>query len=104
MTSEAKAQRFKCDNCGAELTWDAAARKLKCAHCGAVRDVPSAGQRVVEHDLFSGLAQLPRGLGTEVKVHRCQECGANVSFPTGVTATRCTFCGGSRVLDQAENA
>ncbi len=100
---EAKAQRFKCDNCGAELAYDATARKLKCAHCGALREVP-ADRRVVERDLFAGLAEMPRGLGAQVRVHRCQECGANVSFPVGVTATRCTFCGGSKVLDQAENA
>src|SRR5258708_40266092 len=100
---EARAERFRCDNCGAELAFDATARKLKCAHCGATKEVPTDGSgRIVERDLFSGFAAAPRGLGTAVKVHRCQECGANVSFPEGVTSTRCTFCGSSKVLDQAE--
>jgi DNA-directed RNA polymerase subunit RPC12/RpoP len=104
MGEEAQARRFKCDNCGAELAFDAKTAKLKCAHCGALKDVPQDGHHeVMEHDLFSGFAQAPRGFGTEVKVHRCQECGANVSFPEGVTATKCTFCGSSKVLDQSEN-
>jgi len=104
MADNAQARRFRCENCGGELAYDAASAKLKCAHCGATRDVPAEGHhQVVERDLFQGLAAAPRGLGTAVRVHRCQECGANVSFPEGVAATKCTFCGSSKVLDQAEN-
>jgi ribosomal protein S27E len=101
---EVKAQKFRCDNCRAELAWDAASRKLKCAHCGFTKEMPTGGSpEVVERDLFAGLAAAPKGLGAEVRVHRCQECGANVSFPEGVTATKCTFCGSSKVLDQGAN-
>src|SRR5438270_13836972 len=81
-----KAQRFKCDGCGAELNWNAQLQKLKCDFCGATKDVPpdpsgQAGQ-VVEHDLFKGLADLPRGLGAAaaIKTAKCQECGASVAF------------------------
>ncbi len=104
MSDSARAQRFQCENCGAEVAYDAATKKLKCAHCGTTRDVPTDGARVVERDLFAGFAAAPKGYGTAVKVHKCQECGANVSFPEGVTSTKCTFCGSSKVLDQAENA
>ena len=102
---ESKANKFRCENCRGELAFDATTRKLKCAHCGASMDVPSdGGGQVVERDLFAGLATAPKGLGTDVRTHRCQECGANVSFPEGVTATKCTFCGSSKVLDQGQNA
>lgn len=99
-----KATRFKCDACSAELTYDASTGKLKCAFCGATQEVPSGGGAVVEHDLFAGLQEAPRGLGGAIKISRCQECGANVAFADGTTATRCTFCGSSRVLEQAENS
>jgi hypothetical protein len=100
-----KSQRFKCDECAAELKFDAALGKLKCDHCGATRDVPMEARTVVEHDFFQGLANAPRGLGAggATRTSRCQECGANVAFPDGVTATRCTFCGSSKVLEQSEN-
>ncbi len=100
-----KAKRFKCDGCGAELKYDAKTQKLKCDFCGATKDVPKGEGTVVERDLFEGLAAAPRGLGTgtAVKTSRCQECGANVAFPDGTTATKCTFCGSANVMEQAEN-
>src|SRR2546423_1654281 len=101
---EAKAQRFKCDQCAAEMTFDAASQKLKCAFCGFVKDVPSETGAVVEHDIFAGLATAPSGFGaSDSRISRCQECGANVAFSGNLTATKCTFCGSSRVLEQSEN-
>jgi DNA-directed RNA polymerase subunit RPC12/RpoP len=104
--TEVKAKRFKCDQCSAEMTFDAASQKLKCAFCGFVKDVPpgESGGAIVEHSIFEGLAAAPRGFGAEgTRTNRCQECGANVVFPSNVTATRCTFCGSARVLEQSEN-
>jgi ribosomal protein S27E len=99
-----KAQRFKCDNCGAEQAFDATSGKLKCAHCGATRDVPTGTGTIVEYDFFSGLNAAPKGLAaTGTRAAKCQECGANVVFPDGTTATRCTFCGSAKVLEQEEN-
>ena len=98
MTGEAdqtvKAQRFKCDNCGAEQAYDASIGKLKCAHCGAARDVPIGTGTVVEYDFFQGLTLAPKGLaaGSGTRASKCQECGANVVFADGSTATKCTFC------------
>jgi DNA-directed RNA polymerase subunit RPC12/RpoP len=101
--TEVKAKRWKCEQCSAELTYDAASQKLKCGFCGFTRDVPVEGGAVVEHDLFEGLSAAPRGFGAETRISRCQECGANVAFTDKVTATRCTFCGSARVLEQSEN-
>jgi hypothetical protein len=100
-----KSQRFTCSECAAELKFDATLGKLKCDHCGATRDVPTGTGTVVEYDFFQGLAAAPKGLGAgaATRTSRCQECGANVVFPDGVTATTCTFCGSSKVLEQAEN-
>src|SRR5262245_17352223 len=99
-----KARRFKCDGCGAEMKYDAQTQKLKCDFCGQTREVPAGEIAIVEYDLFQGLAEAPRGLGAaQVRASRCQECGASVAFPDGTTATKCTFCGSSSVLEQAEN-
>lgn len=104
-TESAKARRFKCEACGGEQEYDAATAKLKCKYCGATRDVPAGDGVVVERDLFEGLASAKRGLGTEsaTPATKCQECGATVDFPDGQTATKCTFCGSAKVLEQEEN-
>jgi hypothetical protein len=97
-------RRLKCDSCSAELSYDATTQKLKCGFCGFSKDVPAEMGAIREHDLFAGLSARPKGLGAEAtRSSRCQECGANVVFGDKVTATRCTFCGGSRVLEQSEN-
>ena len=97
-------KRFKCDQCAAELAYDAATQKLKCSFCGFTKDVPADFGVVKEHDLFEGLAAMPRGLGaTGTRVSTCQECGANVVFAENVTATKCTFCGSSRIQEQSED-
>jgi DNA-directed RNA polymerase subunit RPC12/RpoP len=100
-----KAQRFTCKECGAEMKFDAGLGQLKCDHCGATREVPTGTGTVVEYDFFQGLELAPKGLaaGGATRAAKCQECGANVVFPDGVTATRCTFCGSNKVLEQAEN-
>jgi ribosomal protein S27E len=100
-----KSQRFSCSECAAEMKFDAATGKLKCDHCGATREVPTGTGTVVEYDFFQGLSAAPKGLGAgaATRASKCQECGANVVFADGVVATKCTFCGSSKVLEQAEN-
>lgn len=101
-----QARRFKCEACGGEQLFDAASGKLKCKYCGVLRDVPAGDGAVVERDFFGGLAEAARGLGLSsggARTSKCQECGANVAFPDGAVAARCTFCGSSKVLEQSEN-
>jgi hypothetical protein len=106
-SKDSKAQRFKCEACGAEQKYDATSGRLKCDFCGAVRDVPKGEGAVVEHDLnaaWATLESMPTGLGTEGdKVAKCKECGAQIHFNGDLTATRCTFCGSASVLVQEEN-
>jgi ribosomal protein S27E len=100
-----QARRFKCDACGGEQVYDATSQKLKCKYCSALREVPAGEGLVVERDLFEGLAEAPRGFGVEggARSAKCQECGANVVFAELETASRCTFCGSAKVLEQHEN-
>ena len=56
------------------------------------------------HDLFAGLAQAPTGYGVATRSVRCEECGAEVSFTAELTATKCSFCGSAKVLNQEASA
>lgn len=91
-----------CDECGASLTWDPVEDALVCAHCGATRPVPRAVGEVLERPLAAA-GEAQRGLGLEVRVARCGNCGARVSFAEATTSTACLFCGSPNLLDQEAN-
>jgi hypothetical protein len=81
------------------MTWDAGSGQLRCDHCGAGRAVDDRAA-IVEHDLASGLGRSKRRgrLGAGAREVSCQECGATVELPEGVTATRCSFCDSPQVV------
>jgi len=99
-------KEFRCNQCGAEMTYDAGAQVMRCAHCDNTRPVGGEeGQHsIVEYNLEDGLAKASeRGYGTPVKSAMCKECGATVSFGENVTSTKCAFCDSSQVLEQEAN-
>jgi hypothetical protein len=55
-----------------------------------------------EYDLLEGMRrQKPAwNLGAQARQVKCTECGAEVEFPDGVTATKCSFCDSPSVLAQ----
>ncbi len=93
---------LSCDECGAPLTWDPVADALSCGHCGATRVVPREEGTILERPLAEA-GQAMRGLGIEVRVSRCGNCGARVSFAETSTSTQCLFCGSPSLLDQEAN-
>jgi DNA-directed RNA polymerase subunit RPC12/RpoP len=100
----AEAQSFRCDTCGADMSFDADRQTMLCGHCGHTVDVGTEGNySIVEYDLEHGLAlAAQRGFGAEVRTTQCQECGATVSFGDNTTSTACEFCGSAQVLEQRE--
>lgn len=94
--AETRVGPTKCDNCAGTMTWDAKAGKLRCEACGQTRDVAQGGV-VNDYALETGLAKRGR-LGAGSKQVKCQECGATVEIPDGVTATRCSFCDSPQVI------
>ncbi|MDP6409309.1 MAG: hypothetical protein QGI46_08030 [Planctomycetota bacterium] len=93
---------FPCDGCGADMAWDPDADAMHCEHCGTTRQVPRAEGVIVEHDL-SEAGSAARGLGLELRVSQCENCGARVSFEDAATSKLCVYCGSPSVLDQEAN-
>ncbi len=93
---------FPCDNCGAEMRWDPGVDALLCDHCQNEVAVPRDEGTIVERS-FGEAGDAARGLGLEVRVSRCGNCGAQVSFDEKATSKLCVYCGSSNVLEQEAN-
>ena len=93
---------FPCDSCGADMTWDPDEDSLACEYCGNKQAVQRVEREIVEYTLESAGAAA-RGLGLEVRVAACSNCGAEVAFDELDTARACVFCGSSNVLAQEAN-
>ncbi len=91
-----------CGNCGAKMTWDPVSDALACKHCGHQREIPR-GTGVIEEHPLSEAGSAARGLGLELKVGRCENCGARVSFDESSTSTNCVFCGFPNLMPQEAN-
>lgn len=93
---------FPCSNCGAEMSWDPRTDSLSCEYCGHQLKVPREQGTIVERALDEA-GEAARGLGLELRVARCSNCGARVTFEGGSTSERCVWCGSAQVLAQEAN-
>ncbi len=93
---------LECDECGARLTWDPAVDALSCSYCGYSRTVERGEGTILERPLAEAGAAA-RGLGADVRVLRCENCGARVALGEIGTSEACVFCGSASVLAQDEN-
>ena len=93
---------FPCQNCGADLTWDPAEDALSCEYCGNVVPVPRGEGTILERPLEEA-GDAARGFGVELRVSKCSNCGARVTFDEASTAELCVYCGSASVLAQEAN-
>lgn len=93
---------FPCKTCGAKTTWDPDKDALYCEYCESVVEVPRAEGLIVERAL-EDVGDAARGLGLEVRVAKCSECGARVTYSEASTSELCLYCGSPSVLAQEAN-
>ncbi|MFT7465240.1 MAG: putative Zn-ribbon and HTH transcriptional regulator [Pseudohongiellaceae bacterium] len=101
-TQDSARHGFSCENCGATLRWDPVADALSCDHCETTQAVPRAKGSIVERPLDAA-GEAARGFGLELRVARCNECAARVTYDGASVAERCAFCGSASVLAQEAN-
>ncbi|HEX7706921.1 MAG TPA: zinc ribbon domain-containing protein [Thermoanaerobaculia bacterium] len=97
---QARARKFPCEGCGANLQWEPGATALKCAWCGLEKIVVPTGEKVLEKPVDAAL-RAPRNLGwgAERKVIVCKRCGAHTALDPHVAASSCAFCGTNAVVE-----
>lgn len=95
----AEVKGFPCESCGAQLTYAAGTSSLKCSNCGHLNQIQFERAAVVEYDLAQlEPATTNHGFGVETRNFKCGQCAATTSFPSGLTSTKCAFCGSDVVV------
>ena len=102
---QAKARKFPCEGCGADLRWEPGVTALKCAYCGFEKTVKRPKEAIQEQMVDVAL-RAPRdlGWGAERKVIACKRCGAHTTLDPHVAASSCAFCGTTAVVEAPPNS
>lgn len=96
----AEEHKFPCNTCGSDLGFDPDSGALKCAHCGASEAIKRGASDLRELDYETAArAGVPAADSEEIRVSKCENCGAVVEFDAAVHATECAFCATPLVRD-----
>lgn len=101
----AKARKFPCEGCGADLRWDPGVTALKCPYCALEKRIAASAEQIRERAVDAAL-RTPRdlGWGAERKVVVCKRCGAHTTLDPHIAAGACAFCGTSAVVETPPDA
>ncbi|MBE5739021.1 MAG: hypothetical protein E7354_04780 [Clostridiales bacterium] len=91
----------KCESCGSELYFNPEDRGLKCKACGRVDffDVEDEySKKTIE---LETLTVISKDEIAKKSVTRCDSCGASFTGQYVTLATKCEYCGGNMVVDDA---
>jgi len=101
--------RFPCEKCGAELTFQPGSNFQECDYCG-FRNTIARSERGPEelgyHDFVEALGDLEKqgkaAESLESKVVHCQTCGADISLAEHAAADACAYCGSNVVVRETK--
>jgi len=95
--------RFPCSNCGANLRYQPGTETLVCEFCGTTNTVPQIDRQardIRERDFLATLKTLgDTAETTEIRIAKCNNCGAEIEFDATTHATECPFCASPIVVD-----
>jgi predicted RNA-binding Zn-ribbon protein involved in translation (DUF1610 family) len=101
---QAKTDKFPCPSCGAEMAFDPDTQSLKCAFCSSKKSIENAQGEIQEYDFATADDTKPQNWGTEKKVIRCDNCGAETVLDATDASKFCAFCGSSKILQNDQSA
>ena len=95
---------YKCPNCGAPLSFDAESKSIKCNNCGSsfsVKEVVDFNEPENDSSEFDW-KDYKKNLNGEklddVKVYKCESCGAEIETDANTAATTCPYCNNNVIL------
>lgn len=93
-------ERFDCESCGANLTFEPGTSHTTCAHCGHMNSISEEQDVFEEQDYREALVTLERLAGqSSQRVVGCQSCGAQFTLEPDSHAGACPYCGSDVVTD-----
>ena len=99
---EIKGSNAKCRNCGGSLTFDPASQDLHCPNCDSHFAFDKA-RKQIKHRISEGKAvdrmDVHDKWASEMKVVKCQTCGAEVMLSGLEVSTACPYCGSDYVSE-----
>ena len=99
--SQNRMRQFPCPACGARLEFKPSDGELNCPYCGHNEVIPHSDEEIEEQDFDAVLASLEQAQETEeVTVVNCNDCGASVDKPAGLTSFECAYCGAPIVAQE----
>ena len=98
------ASTFSCPGCGGRALFDPESQNLKCPYCSSETSIQKIMEQPQEYDIDDAPTTHQKDWGVNVRVIRCQGCGAETVLETQTTADLCAFCGSPHVLDDQSEA
>lgn len=96
------AKSNKCQNCGGFLIYSPQDSALKCQNCGALKQI-NVSDKIKQHDYESTKTMYDNSWAKDKRQVKCQNCGANILIDSFSLLDKCTYCGGTTLVD-VENA
>jgi DNA-directed RNA polymerase subunit RPC12/RpoP len=107
-TSAISVKHYKCENCGADLTYAPGTKNLKCEYCGTEMVIHDAEEAfmVEETDFSKFLSENTIADDQKCVVHtvHCKNCGAETTLAENVTSGECSFCGTPLVVQNSQTS
>lgn len=92
-------QRYPCEQCGAQLTFEPGTTVLKCPYCAHETPIQPPDQAVEELDIYAFLDKANLNLELEKdRVLHCNNCAAEFTVPANQETQECPFCGSNVVV------
>lgn len=84
---------YSCPGCGAMMIYDIPGKQMKCGHCERTMTIAEADER----------ENWKSSSSFSVDLLTCPRCGAELSAMNATSATFCSYCGASVMLDRKDD-
>lgn len=96
--------QYKCQDCGADMSFDSNSGMLRCGSCGRqdniadMQNQASKDEPIHDYEEFVDQTTYQTFSEGQANQYQCQNCGAILITEPDTTATTCSFCGSPIVL------
>lgn len=97
--TEITGSNSKCENCGADLIYDPNTKSLKCDKCESTFKF-NYNDDITKHDVHDPISESEYSKwSSEIKVIKCQTCGAEIYLDGLEYSSSCPYCGSTYVME-----